>query len=311
MRLIFERESQIRRYSLLFLGIIFLQAASLGGLVVSLSGLSETAQQAAWAFSESALLISIAFVLINASALLIVIRRYSRTLSQANDRLEATVDERTRSLVNTRDTIVFALAKLAESRDGSTGEHLDRIVEYARILSHALVGRHPEISRGNADIIAVTSSLHDIGKVGVSDAVLRKSGPLAEHEIREMQRHPLIAGDCLFAIHEKLFGDEFIRTACQIALAHHERWDGSGYPFGLSGENIPLSARIVAVADVYDALTSDRFYKAAMSHEIAMSMIVEGSGTNFDPLVVQALTENQEKFREIATNRRDAQREAA
>ena len=136
--------------------------------------------------------------------------------------------------------------------------------------------------------MTVTAALHDIGKVGIPDAVLKKPGKLTDEERKIMNSHTTIGGDTLIAVRQQWEQDEFLRTAAEIALAHHEKWDGSGYPYGRSGDTIGLSARIVAVADVYDALTSERVYKKAMPHEKAKGIIVEGSGAHFDPLVVEA-----------------------
>jgi len=144
----------------------------------------------------------------------------------------------------------------------------------------------------------LASAMHDIGKVGVEDAVLLKPGTLTEAERARMQRHPIMGADTLLAIREKMGHDELVEMAIVVTLEHHERWDGKGYPLGLGGDQIQLPARIVALADVYDALTSRRIYKAAMSHQDAMAIIVKERATQFDPWVVDAFIACSAKFAE-------------
>jgi HD-GYP domain-containing protein (c-di-GMP phosphodiesterase class II) len=206
---------------------------------------------------------------------------------------------RTRS--RSREAMIFALAKLAESRDDDTGKHLERICRYVEILAAVVARNDPSLDEEWTRTVAVTAALHDIGKVGIPDAVLKKPGKLTDEERRTMQSHTTIGGDTLIAVRREWSEDDFLRIAAEIALSHHERWDGTGYPFGLAAEDISLAARIVAVADVYDALTSKRVYKDAMPHEEAVRLIVEGSGRHFDPKIIDAFREVQESFRIIAT----------
>ena len=246
------------------------------------------------------------FVAIILSALLLafttlltalIVRRYENRLGHINENLEELVEVRSRALLKSRSAVIFGLAKLAESRDDQTGEHLERIRHYVVLLARALRGKRPEIDDDYIDTLGDTSSLHDIGKVGIPDAVLLHPGKLNDEQRQIIQKHPTIGGDTLLAI-KRVWGDDpFLVTACEIAFAHHERWDGKGYPFGLVAENIPLPARIVAVADVYDALTSQRVYKAAMTHEQALKLIRTGSGTQFDPVVVAAFVAAESDFR--------------
>jgi response regulator RpfG family c-di-GMP phosphodiesterase len=148
--------------------------------------------------------------------------------------------------------------------------------------------------------IVVASSLHDIGKVAIPDSVLLKPGKLTPRERALMQQHTTIGAECLQTIKRRLGEDRFLDVACEIALAHHERWNGQGYPNRLKGQEIPLVARIVAVADVYDALTSERVYKRAMSHIQARNLIVRGSNEQFDPAVVEAFLSVEHEFADIA-----------
>ena len=203
-----------------------------------------------------------------------------------------------------REAMIFAMAKLSESRDDDTGKHLERICLYTEILAAELSKTHPDIDDNWVHAIAVTAALHDIGKVGIPDGVLKKPGKLTDEEYTVMKSHTEIGGETLLAVREQWAEDAFLTTAAQIALGHHERWDGTGYPRGLSGEEIAFAARLVAVADVYDALTSKRCYHEAMPHEKARSIIVEGSGKHFDPTVVAAFLAVEEDFRETADRHR-------
>jgi response regulator RpfG family c-di-GMP phosphodiesterase len=188
-----------------------------------------------------------------------------------------------------RMAMIAGLAKLAESRDDDTGTHLCRIRHYTTSIAIAYSESNPTLlPLGEVTIIGAASILHDIGKVGVSDDVLLHPGKFSEEQFSVMQQHTIIGADILLALSEELGSDPWIDTSIQIALAHHEKWDGSGYPFGLQTENINLPARIVAVADVYDALTSKRVYKEAMCHDDAVEIIKSGKGSHFDPKVVNA-----------------------
>ena len=194
--------------------------------------------------------------------------------------------------LESRDLIIFALAKLAESRDTETGEHLERMREYCRILAEHLSTTERYRNIVDADFVRtiyMTSPLHDIGKVGIPDRVLLKPGKLTPEEYEVMKQHALIGSQTLeAAIQEPHPTAGYFRLARDIALTHHEKYDGRGYPQGLVGDEIPLCGRIVAVADVYDALTTKRVYKDAFTHEKARSIIIDGRGKDFDPDVVDA-----------------------
>lgn len=198
-----------------------------------------------------------------------------------------------------RDLTIFALAKLAESRDPETSAHLERVRGYCRCLASYLK-REPrfrdEINDRFVQLIYETSPLHDIGKVTIPDRVLLKPGQLSDSEFEVMKTHAQRGADTLQAAMMEHPQAKFLQMARDIALAHHEKYDGSGYPLGLAGEQIPLCGRIVAVADVYDALSSKRVYKPAFSHEVAKSIILDGSGTHFDPAVVDAFTACESEF---------------
>ena len=204
--------------------------------------------------------------------------------------------------LETRHVAIFALAKLTDSRDNETGHHLERIREYSRVLAEhimALPELQGKLSPDYADMIYLTSPLHDIGKVGIPDCVLLKPARLDDSEFVVMKTHTNVGGETLSAAVEQFPEVEYLRMARSIAMYHHERYDGKGYPEGRRGMNIPLCARIVSVADVYDALVSKRVYKQAFSHEIARNMIIEGSGTQFDPMVVSAFIKHEDEFFDI------------
>ena len=207
-----------------------------------------------------------------------------------------------RSLVRARDAVIFGLARLTDSRDEQTGEHLDRISAYATTLAVAARTRYPEIiTPAFVQLIGTSSILHDIGKVGIEDRILRKPGPLTEEERLRMQTHTQLGAHCLEEIERRLGASNFLETAREIALHHHEHWDGSGYPMGLAGEQIPLAARIVAIADVYDALASRRPYKRGHSHEECVESIRTRAGSQFDPELVGIWLGIAWKFKEIAS----------
>jgi len=201
--------------------------------------------------------------------------------------------------LETRELLIFSLAKLAESRDPETGRHLERVQNYSRLLAQQLAGM-PKFA-GIVDdefvqLVYQTSPLHDIGKVGIPDSILLKPGRFSDDEFELMKAHTTIGAETLDKALAQNPQARFLQVARDIAAAHHERYDGRGYPLGLSGEEIPLSARIVAVADVYDALTSRRVYKDAFSHHVARNIILKDSGTHFDPDVVDAFLAVEAEF---------------
>lgn len=229
-----------------------------------------------------------------------VLAQVERKFADKRRILERAIESRTMELMRTKNAVIVGLAKLAESRDNDTGEHLERIRKYVTILARELSKSHPEIDEEFIRNLALASSLHDVGKVGIPDSILLKPGRLTPEERMIMELHTIIGGDCLEAIGLRLGESDFLDMARQVAYWHHERWDGTGYPHGLKGEEIPLVARIVSVADVYDALTSRRPYKMAMDHEKSRSIIVSGSGTQFDPQVVEAFLAHEDEFRAVA-----------
>ena len=198
-----------------------------------------------------------------------------------------------------QDAIIMALAKLSEYRDPETGEHLLRLKIYCRLICEALRNNlkyRDIVDEQFIDDLARSSPLHDIGKVGIPDAILKKPGRHTVEEFELMKTHASLGGDTLKAVLDQCKNQNFIKIGMEIAYGHHEKWDGSGYPQALAGDNIPLSARILALADVYDALTTPRVYKPAFPHDKARQIIVEGSGSHFDPDIVNAFLAAENQF---------------
>lgn len=211
------------------------------------------------------------------------------------------VGERVLSL-ESRDMMIFALAKLAESRDAETGEHLERMREYCRVIGEELATRPHYRDVVDGEYVAqlyLTSPLHDIGKVGIPDRILLKPGKLTDEEFEIMKQHTILGGQTLDAVAANHPEAAFLQMARDIALTHHEKYDGTGYPNGLRGEEIPLCGRIAALADVYDALTSKRVYKDPLDHAAARRILLQDSGTHFDPEIVDAFLCREQSFRRI------------
>jgi len=227
------------------------------------------------------------------------------SLLRENDRyrvnLERLVLEQTEEIRETRDIALITLAKLAESRDSTTGLHLERIAAYSRRLAEELrdgayAGR---LSQEYIEQLAKSSPLHDIGKVGIPDSILCKPGPLSIEEFRFMKTHSTIGGDTLRSVLDQFETHGFLIMAMEIAYSHHERWDGCGYPQGLKGEEVPLAARIVALVDSYDTLTSDRPYKKAVPHRKAVQRLAVDRGKHFEPAIVDAFLACHADFESI------------
>ncbi len=233
------------------------------------------------------------------------IRHLQMALEKHNLDLEKLVQEQVKEILDSQMSTILALARLAESRDKETGQHLERVQAYCKALATKL--SETKRFRGTIDDkyidnIFHASPLHDIGKVGIADSILLKGGKLTEAEFHIMKEHTNIGAQTLEAVRNRYPNNKFVNMGIAIARSHHEKWDGTGYPDGLAGEDIPLCARIMAYADVYDALTSERHYKDVLSYEESRNMMVVESGTHFDPLLVETFFEIEDKFSEIREN---------
>ncbi|MEY4266569.1 MAG: hypothetical protein RIS90_1104 [Pseudomonadota bacterium] len=232
------------------------------------------------------------------------LKRAANLLQDRNHSLEEEVRRRTRELSSIQDVTIMAMSSLAETRDNETGNHIRRTQNYVKVLAVQLQG-HPRfaayLSPEQVELLYKSAPLHDIGKVGIPDRILLKPGPLDPDEFQIMKTHTTLGRDAILAAENLLESpNSFLQCAREIALSHQEKWDGSGYPEGLSGDAIPIAARLMALADVYDALISRRVYKEPMSHEQAFNIIQAGRGTHFDPDVVYAFLAVAEDFKAIA-----------
>ena len=234
----------------------------------------------------------------------LTLKRARQFLQDRNAYLEAEVWRRSREVMAIQEVTIMAMASLAETRDNATGNHIRRTQHYVRALAQHL-RHHPRFAAALNDetieLLFKSAPLHDIGKVGIPDRILLKPGRLTPDEFEIMKTHAALGRDAIAAAERYLdTPDSFLRFAREIAYSHQEKWDGSGYPEGLWGEQIPLSARLMAVADVYDALISRRIYKPALPHEQAVALIRGGRDQHFDPDIVDAFLECAEQFRTIA-----------
>lgn len=236
-------------------------------------------------------------------------------LRDQNSFLETEVGKRTREISAIQDVTILTMASLAETRDSDTGNHIRRTQYYVRALANRLK-THPRfgyfLSDQTIDMLFKSAPLHDIGKVGIPDRILLKPGRFTPEEFEIMKTHTTL-GRAAIEQAEKQLGMQvdFLQHAKDIAYYHQEKWDGSGYPTGIGGEQIPISARLMAVADVYDALISRRVYKEGMPHEKASEIIVEGRGKHFDPDIVDAFLALQDEFKAIAARYADTDEDMA
>ena len=237
-------------------------------------------------------------------------KRVHDFLRDQNNFLETEIEKRTREIVALQDVTIHTMASLAETRDSETGNHIRRTAHYVKTLAEKL-RTNPRFSDfltdKNIELLFKSAPLHDIGKVGIPDRILLKPGRFEGNEFEIMKTHTTLGRDAIRQAERELGLEvDFLKFAKEIAYGHQEKWDGSGYPEGLSGDDIPISARLMAVADVYDALISRRVYKEGMSHEAAVAIIAEGRGQHFDPDMVDAFMELQQDFIDIAKRYADS-----
>ncbi|WP_296000941.1 HD domain-containing phosphohydrolase [Rugamonas sp.] len=240
----------------------------------------------------------------------ILLKQSGELLRHQHLLVEHLVAERTYELTQMLDAVIWALASLAETRDNKTANHIRRIQLYMGALARQLQPHRRfagELADQQISLLCQAAPLHDIGKVGIPDAILLKPGKLSDEEFEVMKLHTVYGRDAIAGVERHLgHSNDFLRYAREIAHSHQEKYDGSGYPQGLVGDAIPTSARLMAVADVYDALISKRVYKPAFTHETALELIRQGSGEHFDPDVVDALLTVEEQFMDIAARYSDA-----
>jgi len=226
----------------------------------------------------------------------------NQKLNVYNTQLEDLVQEKIKEISASQIATIHALVKSAETRDDDTGAHIERTSSYCKLIAEKLTeaGLYTDIITGTyAENIERASPLHDIGKIGIRDHILLKPGRLTEDEFEVMKTHVTLGYETLASVESMYHENEFIKMGLEISRYHHEKWDGSGYIQGLSGNDIPLSARIMAVSDVYDALRSKRVYKDAFTHEKSIDIMKEGRGKHFDPKILKVFLENHNLFCQI------------
>ena len=224
-------------------------------------------------------------------------------LKNYSSNLEGMVFEKTKSVLELQSAILKIVAELVECRDSVTGGHIERTQGYLRLLVTLLLDNgiySEEISTWDIDLIVMSSQLHDVGKISIKDSILMKPGKLTDEEFAQIKEHAAFGKKIIEKIESTISTqDAFLVHAKILAGSHHEKWDGTGYPCGLKGEEIPLQGRLMALVDVYDALTNDRPYKKALPHERAVEIIQEGAGTHFDPLIVEVFLKHENKFANV------------
>jgi putative two-component system response regulator len=232
------------------------------------------------------------------------LEKQASELKYFNDNLQKLVEEKTENVINLQNALLKTIAELVECRDDITGGHIERTQKGIKILLAGIEknGLYKEETKDwNVELLLQSSQLHDVGKIGIDDSILKKPGKLTEDEFEAMKKHAAFGGTIIERIQMLTKENDFLKYAKIFAASHHEKWDGTGYPNGLKGNEIPLFGRIMAIADVYDALTSERPYKKAFSHEEAVRIIVESSGKQFDPALVEVFVQTADQFRDINT----------
>jgi putative two-component system response regulator len=245
-----------------------------------------------------------------------IMKKMQDFLRDQNNFLESEIKSRTLEIIAIQDVTIHAMASLAETRDSDTGNHIRRTQFYVKVLAEKIRNHYRFSSFLNDDkvieMLFKSAPLHDIGKVGIPDKILLKPGKFEPYEFEIMKTHTTLGRDAILQAEREL-GIEvpFLKYAKEIAYYHQEKWDGSGYPEGLAGDSIPISARLMSLADVYDALISRRVYKDGMSHEKAVKIIADGKGTHFDPDIVEAFLVLQDEFKTIAARYADSDEDIA
>ena len=233
----------------------------------------------------------------------LLVEKQKRELINFNEHLQEMVNEKTKTVVELQNAVLKTMAELVEFRDDITGAHIERTQKYLRILINALIDSgmyKDEISTWDIELILQSAQLHDVGKIAIEDIILRKPGGLTDDEFEKIKVHALFGYEIIERIKKNTTQHDFLNHAGIMASTHHEKWDGSGYPHALKGEEIPLQGRLMAIADVYDALVSERPYKKAYSHEKAVEIIKKDSGTHFDQVLIDLFLSVSDEFKKIA-----------
>ena len=233
----------------------------------------------------------------------LAMERQKLALINYNNNLEGMVESKTRTVIELKNAILKVMSELVEHRDEITGGHIDRTQRYAKILIDAMRKHNVYMQKVNVwdeQLVLQSSQLHDIGKIAIKDSILFKPGKLTNEEFEVMKTHTTFGEKIILSLEETTVDSEFLEYARIFVISHHEKWNGTGYPKGLSGEDIPLLGRIMAVADVYDALVSERPYKPAFPHSKVMDIIRDENGKHFDPLLVALLEGVHEEFEEVS-----------
>ncbi|MCL2071349.1 MAG: response regulator [Oscillospiraceae bacterium] len=231
------------------------------------------------------------------------LEKQKEQLQKYNENLEDAIKEKTKTIIELQNAVLETVAELVETRDATTGGHIERTQIYLRTLFDGLkeTGIYlDEIKEWDVEMIIRSAQLHDVGKISIREDVLNKPGRLTPEEFDEMKKHTIIGGKIIEHIQERTTKQEFLEFTKTMAVSHHEKWDGSGYPYGLKGNDIPLEGRLMSIVDVYDALVSERPYKKAFTHEEAVKIIKDGSGSQFDPILVELFLHEQDKFKKTA-----------
>jgi putative two-component system response regulator len=223
-------------------------------------------------------------------------------LQNYSHNLEEMVNKRTATVVELKNAIMETIADLVERRDDTTGGHISRTSSYLKIFIDLMFKQglyHDQTESWNIEQMVLSAQLHDVGKIAIDDSILRKPARLDKDEFEKMKKHTIFGGEIIKEIQKKTTESEFLNYAYVFAVYHHEKWDGSGYPYGIAGRNIPLPARIMAIIDVYDALISERPYKKAFSHKEAIKIIKEGEDSHFDPDLVEIFLSASKQFVDV------------
>jgi len=233
----------------------------------------------------------------------LLIESQRKELVNYNNNLQEMVEKKTKSVLELQNAILKTVSELVEFRDNITGGHIERTTSYLGVLLDAaqIIGLYEdEVASWDLKLVLQSAQLHDVGKIAVKDSILQKPGKLTDEEFSEMKKHTVFGKDIIDKIKRKTSERTFLEHAEIFAATHHEKWDGSGYPKGLKGKDIPLQGRLMAIADVYDALVSDRPYKKAFPHEEAVNIILSGKGTHFEPTLVDLFLKVSDEFNKIA-----------